>query len=347
MSLIQLAISDTPWQGILLYTSCITICCSGFVQLLSQFFTSLRNRGRAPDQQQSWPGPGLMAVSLLLGTALGIEVGGLIGNQFSGFHSARLLALDRQTALATLIFSLLPGIALTNYFVVRQRIERARTEAQTAQRVAAETRLRLLEAQLEPHMLFNTLANLRVLIGMDPGRAQEMLDHLNAFLRATLTASRVDGHSLATEFARLDDYLALMKVRMGERLQTRFELPEALAALEVPPLLLQPLVENAIKHGLEPQLDGGQLIVSACEVMGAEGQVLLLSVRDSGCGLSESPSSSGTRFGLQQVRDRLQTRFGSAANLAISGPPEGGCLVELRLPLAQLSHPGALAPQQP
>ena len=109
-------------------------------------------------------------------------------------------------------------------------------------------------------MLFNTLAHLRVLIKLRPDD-QAMLDELIAYLRATLQSSRSTSHSLAEEFARLRDYLGLMKRRMGERLRVELDLPEDLAALPVPPLLLQPLVENAIKHGLEPHVEGGLLRV--------------------------------------------------------------------------------------
>ena len=112
-------------------------------------------------------------------------------------------------------------------------------------------------------MLFNTLANLRALIGVDPPAAQHMLDRLNAYLRATLNASRATQHPLSAEFARLADYLELMALRMGPRLQVTLDLPDALADVPVPPLLLQPLVENAIQHGLEPRVQGGALTVRA------------------------------------------------------------------------------------
>ena len=199
-----------------------------------------------------------------------------------------------------------------------------------AQRQAAEHQLKLLESQIEPHMLFNTLANLRVLIGTDPPRAQAMLDQLIAFLRATLGGSRVSSHPLGTEFARLADYLALMQIRMGERLQTRFDLPDELATLPVPPLLLQPLVENSIKHGLEPKVSGGRIDVSARR----ERAQLVLEVRDTGAGLS-STRGDGTQFGLVQVRERLATLYGTKASfeLANAGGAEGGTLATLRLPL--------------
>ena len=179
-------------------------------------------------------------------------------------------------------------------------------------------------------MLFNTLANLRVLIGLDPPRAQAMLDRLIAFLRSTLAASRRPWHPLADEWARIDDYLALMAVRMGPRLQARLALPPELASLPVPPLLLQPLVENSIQHGLEPQVEGGRIEVSASR----EGDRLVLRVRDTGVGL-DAAGTPGTRFGLVQVRQRLATVYGEAAALRLesAADAEGGALATLTLPM--------------
>jgi len=185
-------------------------------------------------------------------------------------------------------------------------------------------------------MLFNTLANLRVLIGIDPQQAQAMLDRLIAFLRATLTASRSDAQPLATEFAQLADYLALMALRMGPRLQVRLDLPEELGSLPVPPLLLQPLVENAIKHGLEPQVEGGRIEVAAR----AEPGWLELTVRDSGVGLAAAqqsmPPAPGAEsgFGLTQIRQRLATQYGSLASLELQPATDngGGVLATVRIP---------------
>ena len=117
---------------------------------------------------------------------------------------------------------------------------------------------------------------------------------------------------------------------MGPRLATRFELPEALAALPVPPLLLQPLVENAVKHGLEPKVEGGRIVISARR----DGERLVLEVRDSGVGLGAA-SSDGTRFGLAQVRERLATLYGGAARLDLAPAPEGGTLATIELPIAR------------
>jgi sensor histidine kinase YesM len=206
-----------------------------------------------------------------------------------------------------------------------------RGHAESLARQAREAELRALQSQLEPHMLFNTLANLRVLIGLDPPRAQAMLDRLIAHLRATLNASRRATQPLEAEFAHLDDYLALMAVRMGPRLAVRLDLPAELAAQPVPPLLLQPLVENAIKHGLEPKVEGGRIEVRARR----EGGVLHLSVRDTGVGPGAPPAAGGSAFGLEQVRTRLATLYGSRATLTLrpAADAEGGALATLTLPL--------------
>jgi len=277
-----------------------------------------------------WPGWPWMVAIVIAGTVLGYSFGVTVGNQITGLHSPALLEVDARQALGIVLGSMIPGVAAVYWFYSRERIALSEAAAQTAQRQAAENQLKLLESQLEPHMLFNTLANLRVLIGIDPPRAQAMLDRLIAFLRATLDASRTGSHSLADEFARIADYLELMKIRMGDRLRIRLELPPELAAQPVPPLLLQPLVENAIKHGLEPHVGGGRLVLSAAR----KGDTLVLQVRDTGAGLA-APSSDGSRFGLQQVRERLATLHGAAArlDLAPAADAEGGTLATVTIPL--------------
>ena len=138
---------------------------------------------------------------------------------------------DPRQGLADLLFVVLPAAAITYVFYSRALIADREAAAQAALRQAAESRLRLLEAQLEPHMFFNTLANLHVLIGLDPPRAQAMLDQLISFLRATLSGSRATEHPLRAEFSRTYDYLSLMQVRMEDRLRIHFDLPDALAEI--------------------------------------------------------------------------------------------------------------------
>jgi LytS/YehU family sensor histidine kinase len=154
-----------------------------------------------------------------------------------------------------------------------------------------------------------------------------MLDRLNAYLRATLNASRATTHPLQTEFDRLQDYLELIAVRMGPRLHYSLELPIELARLQVPPLLLQPLVENAIKHGLEPMVGGGSMTVRARHHAGQ----LTLEVLDTGVGLlGDGATLDG--FGLTQVRERLATSYGQQASLKLAAGPATGTVVSVTFP---------------
>jgi sensor histidine kinase YesM len=261
-----------------------------------------------------------------LGVTLGYGIG-LYGAAWLLSHpTGGIWSEQPRQVFGLLLMSLIAGGALTYYFMSREQLAQAREDmahvsAQTeaAQRHAAESRLLLLQSQLEPHMLFNTLANLRALIAADPAQAQHMLDRLVAYLRATLSASRVTLHTVQTEFDRLHDYLELMAVRMGPRLRYTLDLPEALAGLPMPPLLLQPLVENAIKHGIEPKVEGGSITVRARHLSG----MMTLEVLDSGVGLGQVGNIAGG-FGLTQVRERLGTAYGNRGVLQLlAGHPEG------------------------
>ena len=223
-----------------------------------------------------------------------------------------------RSAMAALGVTVAAGVVGTWFFWSRQRaaeLERGRIEAQ----------LKLLQAQIEPHFLFNTLANLDALIATDPPRARAMLGHLNDYLRATLAAARKERNSLEEEFALLKNYLEVLAIRMGARLRYELALPEALASLQVPPMLLQPLVENAVKHGLEPKVEGGSVKVSAREERGW----LVLEVADTGLG---EQGSGGGGVGLANLRERLAAAFGGLANVRAGANPAGGYTVTLSLP---------------
>ena len=200
-----------------------------------------------PDQR-----PRLLAfLPIVIGSLLAATYGGTwLGAQLLG-HPWSL-----RTPLTSLLITATAGFLAVLYFWERGR-------AESIERQIAEARLKLLQAQIEPHFLFNTLANLDALIGIDPARARVMLGHLNDYLRATLASARKERNTLADEFALLDGYLEVIGVRMGPRLSFSLDLPDALKACEVPPMLLQPLVENAIKHGLEPKIEGGRIEIAA------------------------------------------------------------------------------------
>jgi len=277
---------------------------------------------------RDWPTQWRRIVAIApLGGVLGFTGGLALADLLLGRAPLVDWSSQPRQGIALLLLSLAAGTVATYFYASREQASQAHARAEALQREAVEARLRLLEAQLDPHMLFNTLANLRALITLDAPRAQEMLDRLVAYLRATLAGSRVAMHPLSSEFQRLDDYLSLMAVRMGPRLSRELRLPPDLAQLGVPALLLQPLVENSIVHGLEPKPEGGHLRISARR----EGRSLLLEVMDTGVGLGTD--SPGTGFGLQHVRERLQTLHGTLASLAIEACPQGGTRATIRLPL--------------
>ena len=338
ISVVLVAVFRQPLALTLIYCAFISLGCTfsinalryGLAWIRRAVLSRLNRVPRQPEDWTGWPGWPLMILSLLLGTPAGYIFGVEMGNLVTGLQERNLGAVPLRNAVSVIVVSLIPGFIATIFLLSRHRLADAEAHAETLRRQAAETQLRLLESQLEPHMLFNTLANLRVLIGMDPERAQAMLDHLIAFLRATLSASRAERHTLKDEFARLQDYLALMQVRMGSRLRFSFDLPPALEGLNVPPLLLQPLVENAIKHGLEPHVGGGTLTVRA----GRDGERLLLDVEDDGAGFDpEARPAPGGGFGTTQVRERLAVACGTAAGLDVRRRDGGGTQARIHMPM--------------
>lgn len=285
----------------------------------------------------AWP-RGLKGLALVpLGILLGLTLGSSLGKFYVQQRHPELQSSAQPSLWLPVLITIGTSIAMSWGFYVVGKSRYLQVQAEQAQRQAAEARLSQLQAQLEPHMLFNTLANLRVLIASDAPRAEQMLDHLIAYLRATLAGSRSGTHSLQAEFALLDDYLALMQVRMGARLSYRLDLPVELRDAHVPTLLLQPLVENSIRHGLEPQLAGGHISVKAARL--GDGR-LELTVVDNGCGLPASPhpaskssGNTGSGFGLQQIRERLATRYGNQVTFKLIAASTGGTSASLIFPL--------------
>ncbi|MBI3346434.1 MAG: histidine kinase [Burkholderiales bacterium] len=316
----------------MLYAFTVGAQISLYISLLQAGLARLlrRWRGDLPELRRGWVGWGWMVPCILLGALAGYSGGLWLGGLLTGQHPRQPWEQPGGAALLGIGFVLLVSVLGTAVFFSLFKLQVLRMEQAQARHQATEARLTLLQSQLEPHMLFNTLAHLRVLIKLRPDEAQRMLDRLIDYLRATLQASRATEHPLADEFARLSDYLALMQLRMGERLRVRLDLPAELSSVAIPPLLLQPLVENAIKHGLEPHVDGGDLRVTATRHNG----LLVLEVADSGAGLASASDLAGvgTGFGLAQVRERLSQRYGDAASFSLEPQAGGGSVATLSLP---------------
>jgi LytS/YehU family sensor histidine kinase len=197
-------------------------------------------------------------------------------------------------------------------------------ERERLARELSESQLLLLRAQIEPHFLFNTLGAVQQLAEQGAPRAAELTANLITFLRASLAEMRSEQVTLGQEFSLVEAYLKVMQARLGDRLSFTFELPDALAQLTMPGMLVLTLVENAIKHGIEPSLRGGVVSVSARQQDGAA----LIRVEDSGVGMSAQP---GQGMGIENVRRRLQLAFGDAASMTLR-EAEQGSIADIIIP---------------
>jgi sensor histidine kinase YesM len=229
------------------------------------------------------------------------------------------------------------GPALRTYFSEQRRWRdyEHETELQEVriQRDEADRRLTVLQAQVEPHFLFNTLASVRSLVRADPSRAEATIDALVDHLRATLPKIRSHSNqmsSLAEQVEICRSYLDVMRVRMGDRLRYRVDVPEKLGHARFPPLMLISLVENAIKHGVEPKPGPCTVVILAREAVAGERSFLEVDVIDDGAGLR---IGMGDGIGLSNIRAQLATRYGDRAALRLTAKAEGGVTATISLPL--------------
>ena len=261
---------------------------------------------------------GIPAAGLALGLSIGMP---LVRGNVGTF----VVRTDANALAGSLLLSLLVWLMFQVYFSTRHR-------RIAAERQAAEAQLRLLQAQMEPHFLFNTLANVVSLMEADTPRAKAMLESFTDYLRASLLSLRAPEHSLGDELDLIEAYLRVVQVRMDNRLRYRIEVPTALRTHPVPALSLQPLVENAVVHGLEPSIDGGTVVLGARIEAGR----LVIRVSDDGIGLGAATRGARTGSGtaLHNIRARLQQMHGGLAQLQIDAAPPHGVLATLTLPAA-------------
>ena len=270
----------------------------------------------------------------LLGLAIGLPVASLLtGAVHTNAQGPALSA----TPLGAAVFMLLVMLVFYGYFTIRGLQQRA-------QRQALEAQLKLLQGQIEPHFLFNTLANVVGLMESDTPRAKLMLESFVDYLRSSLGGMRQADHTLGDELDLVEAYLHVIQIRMEDRLRYTIAVPDDLRGLELPALTLQPLVENAVLHGLEPKIDGGSVRIAARldELRG--GPVLVLTVDDDGLGLmpDRPVHHTGSGTALANIRERLAQRFGAAAALRIEPVMPNGVRATLTLP----AHPRSRIPSE-
>jgi sensor histidine kinase YesM len=270
-----------------------------------------------------------------------VSIAGVFGGYWLAFtllswDTERQWIFSAQGAITILLLSLLISGILATVFYARERQAKAEAGFQSERaRVAAAERstkvaeLKLLQAQVEPHFLYNTLANVISLIDANPSLAKRMVERLIDYLRRAAVAASGAPSTLGGQIELLRAYLDLIALRMGSRLAYRTEVPADLGALALPPMLLQPLVENAIKHGIEPATRGGELVVSA----NRDGDRLVLAVTDNGLGVSAVRPQGSTGLGLANLRERLASLYGTGAVLTIRDR-DPGTTVTITLPIS-------------
>ena len=275
-----------------------------------------------------------------LGVPLAAAAGGVLGLAVvPAFGFAQWLSLDSvwRQALPATAFALLLHLPL-RWWVWREqqalqlRLGRAEQQAAMADlsHQVSVAELKALQAQVEPHFLFNALASLQQLIRQQPATAERFLGELHDYLRLALPSMREPLSTVEKELALARAYLAVMATRLGARLRFEVHAAAGCAAHPMPPMMLLTLVENAVRHGIEPLPQGGQVSIEARQ----EDQRLLVDVRDDGAGLqtTEPVLTKGQGVGLANVRDRLASLYGDAAHLSIQQRAEGGVLSRIELP---------------
>jgi hypothetical protein len=279
-----------------------------------------------------------VAIGTLIGFSLLVLIKGPLLHQ-PGYTVAELFGAEHiHTTSWTLLSGLSNGVFVSLFFLLKFREARARAAMLRADadrnllsKQAIEAELKLMQAQVEPHFLFNTLASVQFLTETDPPKANLMLGHLLAYLRAALPQLRSDSSTLGQEIDLAQAFLSIMQMRMGSRLAFVIDVPADLRARRFPPMLLMSVVENAIKHGLEPRAEGGTIRIEARR----SGERLAVAVVDDGHGLRDK---LGSGVGLTNLRERLQALYPARARFILEEMAPHGARATIEIPFDDHPH---------
>jgi sensor histidine kinase YesM len=309
------------------------------VMMIAFFATSATWRSLSITLAQQGGKPRL---SLQVSQFIALVIAAFIGTVISGLFIGRTLTqmfTSEPMLMGLVIFTAVAigiGAVTVTLLVYKQRAARADVEAAQAssqqhvlEKQILEARLKLMQAQIEPHFLFNTLANVQHLVESNPPLASKVLNNLVTYLRAALPEMREVTNKGTTKLGREADmaraYLGIQAVRMGARLRYTVEVSDDLRESSFPPMMLMTLVENAIKHGIDPLQEGGEIRVQAMR----DATHVIVSVSDTGVGITEQ---TGLGVGLANIRERLSALFGRDASLALSEHAPRGVVATLRVP---------------
>ncbi len=309
-----------PFIHTLLYSQCIglTICMCVVWSLYA-----VRNRGVAA---RSIAVVAALVLGAIAGTALGATFIQLPGDPI---HTKSMYLWQ------ILGISILFGMIITYFFHSKEKLsatihlaQEERIKRLSSEKLALEADLKRLQAQVEPHFLFNTLSNIVSLMDSDPAKAKTMQMDLIRYLRTALGRIRDKATTLGQEADLIRAYLDIFKIRMGERLQYTIDIPDQLKELPLAPMLLQPIVENALLHGLEPKIEGGHIRIRAEE----QGGIVSIEISDSGNGMVDHQQPG---IGLANVKRRLAQLYGKQGALVIRENQPCGAVVVVAIPVEE------------
>jgi len=262
----------------------------------------------------------------------GSAAGTLLGAAITGV--TRSIFFEKNISFIHVVFiGILFGSIISYFFFSREKISQTQGQAKeekikrlSSEKRVLEANLKLLQAQIEPHFLFNTLSNILSLMDSDPDKGRSMLVDLIHYLRTSLSRSRGDLVTMAQEMEMVRAYLNIFKIRMGDRLHYTIQIPDRMKDHPFPPMLVQPLVENAIKHGLEPGIGGGEVLIR----VEANGDILELEVADTGLGLLKKRELG---IGLSNIKERLKSLYGDKGRLVLEENRPTGLKAIIEVPL--------------
>jgi LytS/YehU family sensor histidine kinase len=301
----------------LIYSQCIGLSIAASTVVAIRLFKTAKLSGQVL----------LMSAAIFIGGVVGITLGGVAtGIIFQQAAPAVSGDIKIKMFLSNMLYALLFGSFISYLFISHQKLSDEKIRRLEVEKNSIVTEIKLLQSQMEPHFLFNTLSNILSLIDADPGKAKRMLESFTAFLRSSLVTARNETITLSQEMDVIKNYLAIFSVRMGNRLRYTIDIPESLRNFKIPPLLVQPLVENAVKHGLEPSVNGGTLLVQGSR----EADTVRIIVADSGIGVNET--SPGNGIGLDNIKRRLSLLYGEQGRLFFEENRPSGVKVVIEIP---------------
>jgi hypothetical protein len=299
----------------------ITALCVGYTSMV--LFTIAGNI-----RQARVPPEAMQVLAVIAGSVLGTILAGFVkGRDLSNMFSERLVGVAISMGLGIGFGCVVVAGAILRAKHARdqERIAKAEAERNQLEKNVLEARLQLMQAQVEPHFLFNTLANVQHLVETDAPSASRMLDSLIQYLRAALPQMREGATTLGREIDMARAFLDIHRVRMGTRLEYAIEVPETLRGRSFPPMMLISLVENAVKHGVDPCCECGSITIRAAD----DGARLKVSVADTGAGVTPQ---KGSGVGLTNIRERLKALYGSRAALVLEENAPRGVVASIEVP---------------